>query len=203
MLGYSPSSAHTIREEFRGILIFVAVVWMVFIADALIPLFNLNKIGLTPRSLTGLTGIATMPFLHKGWGHLISNSVPLVVLLTLLAGSRARTSQIVTSIIVLSGGLLWIFGRDGIHIGASCLVFGLITFLVVSGLLEKRLVPLLISILVGVMYGWTFVKGILPFEKGVSWDGHLLGGVAGALVAFVMAKWLLEEKDTDTETPAV
>jgi len=203
MLGYSPSSAHTIREEFRGILIFVAVVWMVFIADALIPLFNLNKIGLTPRSLTGLTGIATMPFLHKGWGHLISNSVPLVVLLTLLAGSRARTSQIVTSIIVLSGGLLWIFGRDGIHIGASCLVFGLITFLVVSGLLEKRLVPLLISILVGVMYGWTFVKGILPFEKGVSWDGHLLGGVAGALVAFVMAEGLLEEKDTDTETPAV
>jgi len=203
MLGYSPSSAHTIREEFRGILIFVAVVWMVFIADALIPLFNLNKIGLTPRSLTGLTGIATMPFLHKGWGHLISNSVPLVVLLTLLAGSRARTSQIVTSIIVLSGGLLWIFGRDGIHIGASCLVFGLITFLVVSGLLEKRLVPLLISILVGVMYGWTFVKGILPFEKEISWDGHLLGGVAGALVAFVMAKWLLEEKDTDTETPAV
>jgi membrane associated rhomboid family serine protease len=203
MLGYSPSSAHTIREEFRGILIFVAVVWMVFIADALIPLFNLNKIGLTPRSLTGLTGIATMPFLHKGWGHLISNSVPLVVLLTLLAGSRARTSQIVTSIIVLSGGLLWIFGRDGIHIGASCLVFGLITFLVVSGLLEKRLVPLLISILVGVMYGWTFVKGILPFEKGISWDGHLLGGVAGALVAFVMANGLLEEKDTDMETPAV
>jgi len=177
MLGYSPSSAHTIREEFRGILIFVAVVWMVFIADALIPLFNLNKIGLTPRSLTGLTGIATMPFLHKGWGHLISNSVPLVVLLTLLAGSRARTSQIVTSIIVLSGGLLWIFGRDGIHIGAS--------------------------ILVGVMYGWTFVKGILPFEKGISWDGHLLGGVAGALVAFVMANGLLEEKDTDMETPAV
>jgi membrane associated rhomboid family serine protease len=67
-------------------------------------------------------------------------------------------------------------------------VFGLAVFLIVSGLLERRLVPLLIAILVVFMYGSSLVSGILPWQPGVSWDGHLFGGIAGAIAAIVLVR---------------
>jgi membrane associated rhomboid family serine protease len=87
------------------------------------------------------------------------------------------------------GSLLWLFGRTATHIGASNLIFGLVVFLIVSGLLEKRLVPLLIAIVVGVVYGGSLLSGIVP-ELGsrISWDGHLCGAVAGALVAYAVTR---------------
>ncbi|MGB5599836.1 MAG: rhomboid family intramembrane serine protease, partial [Thiothrix litoralis] len=88
---------------------------------------------------------------------------------------------------VLGGLLLWLFGRGhSLHIGASGLVFGLAVFLIVSGILEKRTVPLLVSIFVAFTYGTTLLAGILPWQQGVSWDGHLFGGIAGGLVAWLL-----------------
>lgn len=203
MFTSNPSLAGSIREEMCGILVFVLVIWGVQLADILLPMFRLNDFGLTPRTLQGLPGIVTMPFLHKGWGHLFSNTLALVIMLALLVGSKARTGEIVAVIIFMSGGLLWIFGRPDTHIGVSGLVFGLIAFLVISGLLEQRLVSLLVSLLVGAMYGWTFLRGILPFETPVSWDGHLLGSAAGTLVAFVTVKELLEDPPAQNESPTV
>jgi len=204
------ASAHTIRQEFRGIVIFIAFIWAVHLAGILIHSLELSQtgmrdIGLTPRTLKGLTGIITMPFLHVSWGHLVSNTIPLVVMLTLLAGSRARSPEIVTGIMLVAGILLWTFGRPATHVGASGLVFGLMSFLVVSGLLEKRLGPILVSILVGFMYGGTFFAGIMPFQHdpGISWDGHLWGGVAGALVAFFMARGLISETTDKFGAPSV
>ena len=203
MFTSNPSLAGSIREEMCGILVFVLVIWGVQLADILLPMFRLNDFGLTPRTLQGLPGIVTMPFLHKGWGRLFSNTLALVIMLALLVGSKARTGEIVAVIIFMSGGLLWIFGRPDTHIGVSGLVFGLIAFLVISGLLEQRLVSLLVSLLVGAMYGWTFLRGILPFETKVSWDGHLLGSAAGTLVAFVTVKELLEDPPAQNESPTV
>jgi membrane associated rhomboid family serine protease len=119
----------------------------------------------------------------------MSNTLPLVVLLVLLAGSRADSRKIVAIIIVLGGVLLWLFGRgDYNHIGASLLVFGLASFLIVSGILEKRTLPMIISIVVAVTYGTSLLSGILPWQQGVSWDGHLMGGIAGATTAWMLVK---------------
>ena len=180
---------HRIREELRGVLIFVGAVWVVFVVGRLLPFVNLNDYGLVPRSLTGLVGIFSMPFLHADWPHLLSNTVPLTVLLMLLAGSRGRTPLIVLAIVLLGGGLLWIFGRVAVHVGASGLIYGLIAFLLVSGLLERRFVPLMISLLVGFLYGGTLLAGVVP-ELGsrVSWEGHLLGAIAGGVVAVGMTR---------------
>ena len=115
--------------------------------------------------------------------------MPLIVLLALLAGSGADSRKVVTFIIILGGVLLWLFGRgNSIHIGASLLVFGLAVFLLVSGFLEKRTVPMLISVVVAFVYGTTLLSGILPWQEGVSWDGHLMGGIAGAVTAWVLVK---------------
>ncbi|MCK5918648.1 MAG: rhomboid family intramembrane serine protease [Cocleimonas sp.] len=177
---------HKIREEVLSIALFIAAIWLIFLLDRFLPL---EKFGLIPRDGEGLFGIIAMTFLHADFQHIMGNTVPLIVLLALLSGSQADSRKIVAFIIVLGGGLLWIFGRsNSIHIGASLLVFGLATFLVVSGLLEKRIIPLMISIFVAIMYGSTLISGILPLKSGVSWEGHLMGGIAGAVTAWLLVR---------------
>lgn len=177
---------HTLREEFRGIAIFIGLMWAVWLVDLFLPL-DLSAWGIQPRTLTGLIGIPLMPFLHSGLGHLLSNTIPLAILLALLAGSRASSWQIVCELVLLGGVLLWCLGRSNAnHVGASGLIYGLIAFLIVSGFLEKRLVPLGIAILVGFVYGSTLLFGVLPtLDHHVSWDGHLFGALAGAALAYI------------------
>src|SRR5215208_6451322 len=135
---------HAIRPELVGVLAFVCLVWCIFFIGHVVP-FQLRSYGITPRTLRGLVGIPAAPFLHANLAHLVSNTVPLTLLLLLLAGSRARSWAIVTSIILLSGALLWMFGRPATHIGASGLIYGLIAYLLVSGISERRIVPMIIA----------------------------------------------------------
>ena len=181
--GLEYSARRSVRSEAKGILAFVGLIWLAFVVDLVVPV-DLNGLGLVPRTARGLIGIPTMPFLHANLAHLISNTVPLLVLLGLLAGSRSRSWEVVLEVIVLTGLLLWVAGRPAIHIGASGLVFGLATFLVVSGFIEKRPVALAIAGIVLFFYGGSLLSGVLPWVGSqVSWDGHLCGAVAGGLVA--------------------
>ncbi len=175
---------HSLGRDIKGIALFVALIWLVFVVDRVLALENF---GLIPRTLSGLIGIVTLPFLHGDMAHIMGNSVPLVVLLLLLAGSRANSVDIVVFISVIAGIGLWIFGRPAIHIGASVLVFGLVGFLVCAGFFEKRLLSALIAIGVAVVYGSTLLYGILPTQSGVSWEGHLIGAVTGGVVAYYIA----------------
>lgn len=180
--------AHRIREELPMVIIFIAAIWGIFLLDQFLPL---EAYGLIPRDVNGLTGIVTMPFLHGDLGHIMSNTVPLIVLMVLLAGSKANSRIIVVAIAILGGTLLWLFGRGAsLHIGASGLVFGLAVFLIVSGFLERRTVPVIVALIVTFLYGSSLLSGIMPFQRGVSWDGHLFGGLAGALIAWMMTRQL-------------
>lgn len=180
-------NVHTIKRDFIGIGLFLAAIWIVFVLDRFLPL---ETFGLVPRHARGLVGIVAMPFLHGDFRHLLGNSIPLAVTLLLLAGSRANSKVIVVLIIILSGLGLWLFGRTALHIGASGLVFGLIAFHIFAGYFERRLRSIAIALVVGFLYATTLFQGVLPMQKGVSWDGHLIGAIAGALVAFLMSKTL-------------
>jgi membrane associated rhomboid family serine protease len=130
-----------------------------------------------------------MPFLHANFHHLLGNTIPLVILLILLAGSQAESWQVVVDVVLMGGLLLWIFGREAVHIGASGLISGLTAFLILSGLLEQRIVPLLIAVIVGFLYGGSLILGVIPhFGSNISWDGHLCGAIAGGLVAYALAR---------------
>lgn len=140
-----------------------------------------------------------MTFLHGDIKHLVQNTIPLIVLLTLLAGSRGRSWLIVISIMLMSGVLLWLFGRNGsdtlevVHVGASGLVMGLITFLIASAVIERRIIPMIIAVVVGLLFGTNLLFGIIP-AKGISWDGHLCGALGGVIVAFGCAQsWFTKE----------
>ena len=141
-------------------------------------------------------GVPLMPFLHADLKHLLSNTVPLTILLLLLAGSKANSWTIVAFIVFMSGAMLWLFGRPATHVGASGLIFGLIAFLLASGILERRIVPLVISIVVGFLYGGTLLSGIVPdLGSHISWEGHLFGAIAGGLAAGLMTKRGVQPED--------
>lgn len=183
MSAFKPASArHSIAEELKGILVFLGIIWIAFVLDRVLPL---EKFALYPRHIKGLPGIVLSPFLHKDLPHIVSNTVPLFLLLTLLAGSRADSRIVVLVITILSGALLWLFGRPVPVIGASGVVFGLIGFLILSGILERRMIAMIVSMFVGISYGSTLLAGILPGQHGISWDGHLLGAIAGGLCAWL------------------
>ena len=181
------NASHTIRQELYGILLFVGSIWAVFLLTCVFQ--SLDGFGIVPRTVVGLIGIPLCPFLHYNLHHLLANTVPLLVLLALLAGSQARSWEIVVEVVLLGGLLLWLFGPKVDTIGASGLIFGLITFMIVSGILERRIVPLLVTVVVGFMYGGTLLWGILPHgDPLVSWQGHLCGAIAGAGVACALAR---------------
>jgi len=179
---------HAIRDELHAVLAFVGFIWFVFVIEN-IPGLHLEDYGIVPRTARGLTGILIAPFLHANLGHIASNTIPLTVLLVLLAGSRAATWAIVLSIVLLGGALLWLFGRPANHIGASSLIYGLVAYLFVSGIREQRIVPMFIAIVVGFLYGGSLAAGVVPrLGSQVSWEGHLFGAIAGAAIAYLMTR---------------
>ncbi len=173
------------RKELIAICGFIAAIWVVFFIDRFLPL---EVLGLRPRSLLGIPGIIAMPFLHQDFTHLLSNTLPLLVLLTFVAiTNRAIVIAILVSL--LGGVLLWIFGRSANHIGASGLVFGLATYLMVMGVYARTVMTFLAAVATAILYGGSLLIGVLPLQAGVSWDGHLLGALAGALLAFTQFRY--------------
>ncbi len=186
---------HTIQQELQIIGGVVALLWIIHIADWVVP-GQFTDWGLWPRTLRGLAGIITMPFLHGNLAHLFGNTIPLLILLSLMAGSRANSWQTVIGITILNGCLLWLVGRNAMHVGASGLIFGLIGFLVCAGYFERRVVSILVAGVVLFLYGTTILFGILPTAgSNVSWDGHLTGLIAGIVVAFLESRLLTSDKD--------
>jgi membrane associated rhomboid family serine protease len=147
----------------------------------------LDSYGIHARELDGLPEIFTAPFLHAGWDHLVSNSVPFVVLgfLVLLGGlARWLVSSLIT--IVSSGLAAWLLTpADTIVLGASGLIFGWLTYLLARGLYSRRAGQVLVSLLVLLFYG-SLIWGVLPGSAGVSWQAHLGGAVGGLVAARVL-----------------
>ena len=188
MLRPADTKRRSMRKEFYFVGIFVLVIWLVYIVDLFIPL-ALNAWGIEPRTLKGLVGIPLMPFLHGGFYHVFSNTVSLGILMCLLVSAQRNHWPIVGAIVLLNGILVWLLARSAVHVGASGLVFGLIGFLLLSGFLERRLVSIGVALIVGFLFGGTLISGILPkIGSEVSWEGHLFGAIAGAVVAYAMSE---------------
>lgn len=163
----------------------VAAMWVVEIVDVVAG--DLDASGIRPRDPEGLVGVALSPFLHGGFGHLIGNTIPLVVLGVAIAlGGLARVA-LVTGVVALVGGLgTWLTAPEGtIHIGASGLVFGFASYLVARGVYSRRPLHLVGGLVVLAVYGSTLLFGLVP-TPGVSWQGHLFGAVGGVVAARVL-----------------
>jgi membrane associated rhomboid family serine protease len=172
------------RQSFINAVMIVASFWAVFIISELIGV-DFNHFGIVPRSSEGIKGILFAPFLHGNFTHLISNTIPMLVLTTVLFWIYPRIAFRVLILSVLMGGtLVWIFGRAAFHIGASGVIFALVGFIMASGIFRRKLKALLIAFVIFFLYGG-ILWGILPTQPGVSWESHLFGAVSGVALAYI------------------
>lgn len=174
-----------VKKNLISSLAFIGIIWAVYLINLPLALadFDLNRYGLEPRTLHGLIGIFTMPFLHSGLNHLLGNTVPLVVLLLMLAFTRPNPKRVIICLTVMSGIMLWVLGRHKVHVGASGLIYALAAYLMAAGFYERKIASAITAVLVVVLYGGTLFWGLFPIAAEVSWEGHLLGAVAGGLFA--------------------
>ncbi|MGX1561052.1 rhomboid family intramembrane serine protease [Streptomyces sp. NPDC055506] len=170
-------------------LAWVALLWLLEVVDVATG-HALDGFGVTPREPSELIDVVPSAFIHFGFAHLVANTVPLLVLGFLAALSGLRRFLLVAALIVLVDGLgVWLISPPHTNTaGASGLIFGLFGFLLVTGFLERRPLGILTGILIAAIWGGSILTGIAPTQSGVSWQGHLLGLMAGVAAAFAFRR---------------
>ena len=167
--------------------LFIVIIWVVKLFEVVTNV-NLSDYGLYPRTIKGARGILFSPLLHGDFSHLLANTVPLLILGSIIVYFyRSIAFQIFFWVYLMTGVWVWVMGQKAYHIGASGIIYGFVTFLFFSGLLRKDTRLLALSMFVVFLYGST-VWGILPFQKGISWESHLLGALAGLITAYHFRK---------------
>lgn len=177
-----------IQQALQLVVIAIAALWLIEAVDALAFDGGLDQHGIVPRSWTGIDGILWAPLLHGGFGHVLANTLPFVILGGFVALDGPRRWLAVTLFVVIVGGVAtWLFARPATHIGVSGLVFGYAGFLLVAGFVERSLKGIAVAVLVGVLFGGMVLRGITPVSSWVSWESHLFGLAAGVMAAFMIA----------------
>ncbi len=172
------------------VFILTAVMWILEILDVVLP-GDLDRFGIDSRDTGGLPGILAAPLLHADFAHLMANTVPFLLLGSLVAYRYYERFWLITATIVVGSGIgVWLIGpANAITIGASGVVFGYLTFLMAAGIFTRHWLDVVIGLAVLFVYGG-LLMGALPFGvgPGVSWQAHLMGALAGVLAAFWFAR---------------
>ena len=190
---HTPDPAYTGSERSRAsfwlavkiALGFVALIWLVDAFNWGLDL-ELQRFGVRPRQLAGLPGILFAPLLHAGFDHLIANSLPLLVLGTAMLYLYPNSAlRVLPAVYVGPGIAVWLFAGGGVHVGASGLVYGLVSYIFAAGLIRRDRRAIAASLLVSFVYG-TLAWGVLPIKPGVSWQTHLAAALIGVSMAIVL-----------------
>jgi membrane associated rhomboid family serine protease len=143
------------------------------------------RLALVPRTGAGLVGLVTAPFVHTGLSHLAANLPPFLVLGALvLRRGEAQFPSVALAIALGQGALLWLLGRRAAHVGMSGVVFGFLGYLLAAAWFTRTGTDLLVAAGVLLFYG-SMLAGVAPARDGTSWDGHLLGLIAGLGIAWL------------------
>lgn len=188
-------------------MLFILILWIIKISEILLHL-DFSFLGIFPLKTKGLIGILTAPLIHSDINHLLANSVPLLILGT---GLFYFYNKIAFKVFILSCLIaniwIWLGARQAYHIGASGIVYSIASFLFVSGVIRKNVKLMAISLLVVFLYG-SMIWGVLPLQPQISWESHLMGAIAGIVLAFYyrdrgpgrkIYSWEFEEEDEETE----
>ena len=170
-------------------LSFLGIFWFVWLIDTVFSL-NLGVLGVYPRSIDGLIGVITSPFIHGGLEHLLANTIPFGILCTLLFLFYKKNAFLFFILNWITAGLgTWLIGREAYHIGVSGVIYAIASFLIFGGIFSRKFKLIIPSIIVIVAYSG-LLWGIFPTDGNVSWEGHLAGAVSGIVWAYVFRKSL-------------
>ena len=191
----------------RGVYLTLSFVFILWIIKSLEWASNLDLglYGILPRTVKGSLGIITGPLIHGDAIHLMSNTIPLIILgVGLFYFYHKIALEVFFWIYLASGFWVWIIGREAYHIGSSGLVYGLVMFIFWGGILRKNPRSLAISMIIFFLYGG-MIYGLFPFDDTISWESHIMGSVAGIFLAFYFKKTpiYLGETETSKEIPNI
>jgi len=198
-IGSQGASSGGIRDArtdgFLLVGILAAIMWVSEVIDSIAD-HRLDQYGIVARQVDGLDGIVFSPFLHGGFGHLIGNTIPFLILGAVIAFNGAARVALVTLIVAGLGGLgTWLIAPgNSVTIGASGVVMGYATYLIARGVFSRRIVELVLGGVVAVIWGGMLLGSLVPRE-GVSWQAHLCGGIAGVVAAWLLTKDRSDERD--------
>ena len=169
------------------VAVMVALMWITETIDVAAD-HRLDDYGIHPRDVDGLPEILAAPFLHVGFGHLISNTVPFALMGAAIAlGGLARVALVTLIVAGVSGSGTWLIASpDSVHLGASGVVFGYASYLVARGIYSRRLAELAVGVVVVAIWGVGLLQGLLPQER-ISWQAHLFGAIGGLIAASLLA----------------
>lgn len=164
--------------------------------------------GIYPRTFSGLQGILFSPLVHGSWGHVLSNALPMAILGSFLfTNYRAIAYKVFFLIYLLTGIWVWMFARESYHIGASGVLYGLWSFILISGFLRRRNELIVLSFLTAFLYGGMF-WGLFPIQQEVSFEAHISGMLAGVMCAIYylrqgpqQPKYVWPEEDELPDSP--
>ena len=175
------------RLAVRLALGFVVLIWCIQLLNWALDL-GVEDFGVRPREVLGLPGILFAPLMHSGFAHLLANSLPLVIVGTAMLYLYPSAALRVLPAVYLGPGIaVWLFARGGVHVGASGLIYGLVSYVFVAGLIRRDRRAIAASLLVSFLYGAS-VWGVLPIERGVSWETHLAAALIGLALALVFRR---------------
>jgi len=187
--------------------LFLLLIWLIKIIEVSLHL-NFTFLGIFPLRIKGLIGIVTAPLVHSDFQHLAANSLPLLILGSgLFYFYREIAGKVFLLIYLISNIWIWFGARYAYHIGASGIIYGMASFLFFSGVIRKNVKLMAISLLVVFLYGG-MVWGLLPIQPHVSWESHLMGAIAGLVLAFYyrdrgpkrkIYSWEFEDEEDDED----
>ena len=192
---HTPDPSYTSSERARAnfrlaikiTLGFVALIWFIQLLNWGLDL-GLERFGIRPRQFAGLPGILLAPLLHGGFSHLFANSLPLLVLGTVMLHLYPNSALKVIPVVYVGPGIaVWLFARASIHLGASGLIYGLVTYIFVAGLIRRDRRAIAASLLVCFLYG-ALAWGVLPIQPGLSWETHLAAALIGLALAIALQR---------------
>ena len=178
------------KDRFRtGVTISVVGIFIIVLVELLKGFHSadLYFLGIRPRTIQGLIGILTAPVLHADLQHLLSNSFPLLFAIPGIFYFYYKDARwVIVAIYLLSGFWVWLTGRDAVHLGASGVVNGLLSFLFFAGLFQKNRAGIALALIVVFLYGAPILAGFFP-KPGISFEAHISGATAGLFMAVLLS----------------
>ncbi|HEX5056655.1 MAG TPA: rhomboid family intramembrane serine protease [Gammaproteobacteria bacterium] len=183
----SNKDARRLRRSLLSAAAFTALLWLIAILEFACGA-GLAQYGIYPRHLRGLVGILAGPLIHTSWAHLAANTGPVFILGTALLYGYPRSARLVIPAVYLATGMLvWLFGRESLHLGASGLAFGVMFFICTVGLLQRYKKAVALSLIVFLLYGG-MLGGLFPKDPGISFESHLAGALVGIVLGILLQR---------------
>jgi membrane associated rhomboid family serine protease len=172
-----------LKSNMPFVLILIGALYGIHVVNFLLG-YRLNILGIYPRRIWGLIGIATSPFLHGHFNHIFFNSIPLFILMSMVLLYGQDTFYCVSAIVIFIGGLgTWLFGRRGLHVGASGLIMGYWSYLLLYAYEQSSMLSVALAG-VCLYYFGGFIFNLFPLEVKSSWEAHIFGFLGGITAAF-------------------